>query len=328
MDPRATVIGLANECWVSRCLHAAAIFGFADAIGEEGLTLEDLASKTSAHPRVLRSLLGVLAGRGIFAIANGLVTHTDASRLLRTDHPATVAHIVRWNGSDESWNSFGRLPDVVVSGVSGFEYAFGARLFDHLATSEGAGEIFMKSMEGFTRNQVHSILEAVDFARFQTIVDVGGGTGLLAKSIAERCPGTAVTLFDLPGVVPSAQNDSISVSAGDFFVDPVPPADLIILMNVLHDWRDEEIVDIIASIRRSLNPGGQLFIIEGLIANGKAAIDLLDLGMAVITGGRQRTRAEYETLLTSAGFRIENQIDCSEHLSILVTERGDDYRNR
>jgi hypothetical protein len=297
------------------------LFNLADHIDEAGTSLDDLAREAGLNARVLKSVIGVLSAQQIFRVDTDLVFHSESSLLLRSDDPAMIGDIVRWSGSDEVWLSLGQLPHVAKTGNSGFEAAFGSRMFDHLSQHELAREAFRRSMEGYTKKQVSSIMAVVDFSHYGTIVDVGGGGGLLANSIAERYPANKVRLFDLPGVAPEPSDDDIiSVVQGDFFRDTIPQADLIILMNVLHDWDDDEAARILANVRRSLEPAGQLHIIEGLMAPEKPSMDLMDVGMAVITGGRQRSAREYEALLVAAGLRLQRQIESSMHLSILVSE--------
>lgn len=249
------------------------------------------------------------------------IFHTDSSRLLRAENPATVIDMVRWSASPESWRAVERLPATLASGKSGFEAAWGARFFDYMANNEQAREVFGRSMDGYTRKQVACVIEATDLSSYDTIMDVGGGRGLLARAIAGRYPSKKVILFDLPGVAPLPQeNDDIQIVCGDFFVDELPPADLVLLMNVLHDWSDDEISNLLTRVRRSLRPGGSVYVSEGLVSPGRPSIDLMDLGMAVMTGGRQRSGEDYRRLLAESGLLVSQEIECSQYMSILVSK--------
>jgi hypothetical protein len=90
-----------------------------------------------------------------------------------------------------------------------------------------------------------SFAGAYDFSDLRTVVDVGGGMGILLVAILRRHPHLRGVLLETPGVAAQADavldareiRDRCEVMAGDFF-DRVPPADCYVLANVLHDWDD------------------------------------------------------------------------------------------
>jgi hypothetical protein len=101
--------------------------------------------------------------------------------------------------------------------------------------------------------------------------------------------------------------DRCDVIAGDFFAGVPGGADRYLLANVLHDWDDERAVAILARCRQAMPADGRVLIIERLIPDdpGQAVPTLLsDLNMLVVTGGRERTKAEYGDLLTAAGLKL------------------------
>ncbi len=100
--------------------------------------------------------------------------------------------------------------------------------------------------------------------------------------------------------------DRAEIVAGDFFAGVPGGADCYLMANVLHDWDDRRAVSILQNGRRAMAPGGRILIIERLIADDPArALPALlsDLNMLVITGGQERTNAEYGRLLAAAGLR-------------------------
>lgn len=319
MDPRALVISLANEAWVSRCLHVVAELRVADGIGEDGRPIQELAAEIGADPRILGTILRILSQRGIFCVRGGDVHHTPASDLIRSDNPVTLGDIVRWMGSGETWRSLEQLVITATEGRSGFEIAFQKPFFEHLAEHEPVQSLFNRSMAGFTRKQVSVILATLDFCPYRSILDIGGGMGLLATALAQKHPDKEIVLFEMPGVIANEELDpKVSRVAGNFFTDQLPAFDLGILMNVLHDWQDAEAIDILKSARRTLLPSARIMVIEGLMSEGESAADLLDLGMAVITGGIQRSREDFDRLFSVSGFEAVEQLVCSEHLSAIL----------
>jgi acetylserotonin N-methyltransferase len=97
--------------------------------------------------------------------------------------------------------------------------------------------------------------------------------------------------------------------AGDFFTDPLPEADLYSVGRILHDWSDEKIHRLLARIYAALPEGGGLLIAEKLLAPDNIPAHMQSLNMLIGTEGRERSAAEYEALLRSAGFsKVESRV--------------------
>jgi O-methyltransferase domain len=114
------------------------------------------------------------------------------------------------------------------------------------------------------------ILAAYNFSRFRTIVDVGGGHGLLLGAILQHAPNARGVLYDLESVVAGAQPileaagvlDRCTIESGSFF-DSVPPGgDAYMLKHIVHDWAEPEALEILGNVRRAMNPDGTLLLVE------------------------------------------------------------------
>jgi hypothetical protein len=169
---------------------------------------------------------------------------------------------------------------------------------------------------------IAAILGGYDFGAFPTIADIGGGRGHLLEAILEANASARGVLFDLPGVIDSLgpAPQRLTRITGDFFADPLPPADAYVLMEVLHDWGDAEAVKILSAIHEAASAGGAtLLIIENVL--GGAAADarghILDVIMLTVTGGRERTVNQFDTLLDQAGFRRRSVLETSGPMRIV-----------
>jgi acetylserotonin N-methyltransferase len=92
---------------------------------------------------------------------------------------------------------------------------------------------------------------------------------------------------------------------GDFFNDPLPPADLYSLGRILHDWADEKALGLLRKIAAALPDGGGVLIAEILLdedRTGPVSGLMQSLNMLVCAEGRERTLSEYTALLGAAGF--------------------------
>jgi hypothetical protein len=99
-------------------------------------------------------------------------------------------------------------------------------------------------------------------------------------------------------------DDRTEVVGGDFF-ESVPAADLYLLKFVLHDWDDESCVKILSRCREAMATGGRIAIIDCVVGDHDVTgvTAMMDLNMLVVAGGKERTLAEFDVLLTKAGLR-------------------------
>ncbi|HEX9038200.1 MAG TPA: methyltransferase [Ktedonobacterales bacterium] len=210
---------------------------------------------------------------------------------------------------------FSPILQTVRTGESGFTLVHGMTPFEFLAQNEENGAMFDAALAERTAAFAPSVAAGCDFSRMRTVVDVGGGQGILLAAVLRRHPHLRGVLFDMPTVAARAEQalkasgiaDRCAVVAGDFFEQVPPGADGYLLANVLHDWRDDQAVAILTNCRQAMTTEGRVLIIERLIADDptQAAPTLLsDINMLIFSGGKERTNAEYGALLDAAGLRL------------------------
>jgi len=321
-EPRspARVVGeLARAHIAARCLHVAAAFGIADAIGEEAADARAIAFRTGLDADALRRIMRLLAAHGVFEERPGGYAHNAASRLLRSDHPESLRSYVRMGGMPAFWERYSELGATVQSGRPSRDWH---GLLDYFDEHRDEAEIFNAAMVAKSRAVLPALVDAYDFARFGVIADIGGGRGHLLAAVLERAPLARGILFDLPHVVAeaaSARSPRLEIAPGDFFADTPPPADLYLLMDLLHDWRDDDAAKILASVRRSAPPHARMLIIETLVpeVSGPHFGKTLDIIMLAVTGGRERSRTEYAALLERSGLRLERVLPTGSEYSMV-----------
>jgi hypothetical protein len=151
------------------------------------------------------------------------------------------------------------------------------------------------------------LLEAFDFGRFATVVDVGGGRGAFLRAVLDAHPAMRGTLFDQQHVVDGLDaGERCEVVAGSFFEAVPAGADAYLLKAVLHDWEDDEALAILARCRAAIPDHGALLVVERDLGapNEDADAKLSDLNMLVGPGGRERTRDEFAALFATGGFAL------------------------
>jgi acetylserotonin O-methyltransferase len=292
----------------SKTMFTAVRLGIFDRLEKTPHSAEQLATSLNLNAGALGRLLDGCVGLGLLTRTQGEYRNTPvASRYLVKSSPDTLSGYI--NYSDRSlFALWSHLDDAVREGTNRWEQVFGSRtaLFDYYFRDPEATASFMQGMHGFGQLSSASIAAAFDLSRFTHLIDLGGATGHLAVAVCERYPKLKATIFDLPAIEPFAPStDRIGFVAGDFFADPLPPADLYALGRILHDWDDERIQLLLGKIAASLSPGGGILIVEALLnedRSGPVYALMQDLNMLVCTDGRERTFDEYRALLEAAGF--------------------------
>lgn len=306
-QPHEIVWTLTNAVVASKCLYAVAELGVSDQVADEPVDVEELARRCGADADALDRVLRLLAAHGIFERRKEGYAHTEASRLLRTDHPMSMRAFSRMMGLPVFAATFDQLAHSVRTGSPAIELVAPAGLWPYLQEHPGEAEIFGQAMTAKAAADTAAILAAYDFSRFGTIADVGGGRGHFLRAVLDTTPSAQGVLFDLPHVIESldVQHGRLTPQAGDFFVDPLPAADAYVLMEVIHDWADAECVAILSAIRRAAPPGAAVLVIEDVMPDDQAdpRSQTLDIVMLSVTGGRERTASQLGGLFEAAGFR-------------------------
>ena len=321
-DPFHRLLEIAGGYSLSRCLHVVADLGVADALDEGSRPVADLAASVGAHPEALGRILRLLAAHGVFELQGDSCRHTPASRLLRTDHPRSMRSLVRMFGLPMNWAVYGELGHAARTGYPAAEKVLPGGFWSRFAEHPDEAGIFNAAMAAKAHGQVAGVMAAYDFSGFGVVGDIGGGRGHLLEAVLESAPAARGVLFDLPHVVADAAgvaSERLSLQGGDFFKDPLPVCDAYLVMEVIHDWGDQDAVAILEAVRRAAPSHARLLLIEQIVPEdpGPHWSKSLDVHMLALLGGKQRTRREYEALFDRSGFAFEREIDTGADVSIL-----------
>jgi hypothetical protein len=321
---------LVGKC-ISMAISVVAKLRVADLLADGPRAVADLAAQTKTHAPSLYRVLRTLASVGVFAEqADGRFALTPMGEYLRTGVKGSLRGLADFWGSDSSWRAWGHLLEAVQTGRTAFDDVFGEPVFDYLGKHPDESAIFNEAMTGFSSKIAPAVAEAYDFAAFKTVVDVGGGHGVLLNTILQAYAGVNGILFDSPHVVAGAE-DAIRKAGltgrcravgGDFFQSVPTGGDAYLMKHIIHDWPDDRAATILRNCRNGVNHGGRLLLIEGVITPGNAA-DLgkvFDLEMLVFPSGRERTEAEYRQLLAGAGWRLSRVLPTESPTQILEAE--------
>jgi C-methyltransferase len=307
---------LAYSLGVTAAVTAAARLGLADAIGEEPAPAGELAAAVGADEEALVQLLRALVHHGVFRhTEDGGYAHTEMSRLLRTDAPASRRAMALLAGAPFAWNIWSRLDEAVRTGDSVFAGLYGKPLFAHLHEDEPElGALFDQAMAKSGETSAAAVVAALDLAGTNTVADIGGGRGTLLRALLESRPALNGVLFDLERVVADADPelrkgglaDRCRVVAGDCHADVPVKADTYLLKGVVHMWNDATAVAALRTLARNAPAGARVVLVEQVLdATGTPEIaTVMNLLMLVSQGGRERTADEFRALLERAGLEF------------------------
>ncbi|HYO49366.1 MAG TPA: methyltransferase [Chloroflexia bacterium] len=299
----------------SRLVYVAARLGIADHMHAGEITAPDLARRVGADEHALRRIMRGLVNIGVLVEdEEGRFGLTHVGEFLRSDVPGSLRDLAILSG-EEFYPAWGALLNTVRSGQTAFDSAFGTGFFRHLEQHPEAGERFNNFMVALTTDTAAAALEAYDFSPFRRIVDVGGGYGPLLAALLKANPQAEGVLFDTETITQGARRylesagllERCEIVAGDFFEAVPAGGNLYVLSQVLHDWDDGHCLRILKSCREAMPEGSTLLVLEALmpehVGEPSSVVDS-DLIMLAMTGGRERTEAEYRDLLAASGFRL------------------------
>jgi O-methyltransferase domain/Dimerisation domain len=293
-----------------QAVHVAAKLGLADLIADGSKTAEELAQATGAHAPSLARLLRALTSLEVFADdGGGRYRQTALSETLKSDHPQSVRRWALMLGAPFVWKPCGELSETIRTGQTAFERVHHAPFFEYLAGHPDDAAVFNAAMSSVPA-YIAAFVGAYDFSRFERIVDVGGGQGARLRAILAANPNLRGVLHDLPAVVRGAEAfPRCEIVGGDFFEGVPEGADAYLLAGIIHDWNDEAAVKVLKNCRKAIRNDGVLLLVETMLTpSSDPARALMDVLMMVLTGGRERTEAEFRTLLGHAGFSLTRVI--------------------
>jgi hypothetical protein len=316
-NPLMQMLQMMNGFWMTQCIGVAAQLGVADHLKEGTQSVETLAESLNVDAQALYRLLRALASAGIFSETESRQFQlTPMAECLRSDAPNSIRGLAIWSGSEPiHWQMWGNLLYSVKTGKPAFEYVTGMPIFAYTGQNPVFAAVFDQAMTSASAMFNPAIVHAYDFSPINTLVDVGGGQGAFLAAILQVNPHLNGIVYDLPHVIEGAklyleklglQNRCQAI--GGSFLESVPEGgDAYIMKNTLTNWDDEHAIGILKNCYRAMPQGGKLLMVQSVIASGNQP-DLgkfTDLEMLLVTtSGRERSAAEFEQVLSAAGFQL------------------------
>lgn len=323
--PQVALFQMITGYWISKSIYAASKLGIADLLKDGSQSCEQLAQATGANARSLYRLLRALASVGIFAEQKpGYFALTPLADCLQTDFPGSVRSMTIAL-VEEQFQAWGDFLYSIKTGKTAFDHVYGMPIFEYYMEHPEQFKIFDAAMSESHGIKDRAVLASYDFSGIRKLVDVGGGKGGLIATLLKARPTLEGILFDLPRVIAEVQpfaeevGDRLQRISGDFFASVPAGADAYILKRILHDWDSEQALIILNNCRKAIAENGKLLLVESVIplGNDSYPAKFLDLHMMTVTGGMERTEAEYRYLLAAAGFKLTQIIPTSADVDVI-----------
>jgi hypothetical protein len=288
--------------------------GFGFAISQALRVVADLEIANLLAAGALYRVMRLLAAEGVFReTAIGRFGLTELGATLCSSGDSSPLELIQMLNR-EPYLAFAQLGYSVSTGLPAFERVFGKPRFDWLSDHPSEAALFQRAMISLGRGSSEAIAEAFDFGSFSRVADIGGGHGQLLSAILSRHPGVAAARSGAGGDLPRTE-----LVAGNFFESVPSGADVYVLRKVIHDWNDEKAAAILRNCRNAMTPHGRVLVVETIVPSGSEpdSVKLVDANMLVVTGGVERTEAEYKAMFAAVGLRLERVIPTARPISIL-----------
>jgi SAM-dependent methyltransferase len=310
----AKIMQLGVGFWGSKALLSAIELELFTVLARGPRDAETLRLQLGLHPRSARDFFDALVALGMLRRTGTRYANTPETALFLDRNKASYVGGILEMANARLYRFWGSLTEGLRTGQAQNEAKTGEDFFGTLYADPQRLEGFLKAMTGLSIGSARSIARKFPWKHYRTFVDVGCAQGGVAVEIALAQRHLTGMGMDLPVVQPVFEayaktrgvDSRLRFVAGDFFREPLPPADVIIMGHILHDWNLDDKMMLLRKAHAALPPKGALIVHEALIddARKKNAFGLLmSLNMLIEThGGFDFTGADCRKWMKEAGF--------------------------
>jgi hypothetical protein len=323
-DPNQTVpahlriFQLLNGVLIAGAVSCLAQLAVPDLVEGGPASAEELARQVGADPQSLYRLMRATASVGVLSEgSDGRFSQTPLSRVLCSDANPSLRALAIMQGREWHGRGWSQLEYCVRTGKPAPDQIYGQSLFEYFKQHPEEAQIFHDTMTALSMIDGPAVADAYSFDGIRSIVDVGGGHGLLLATILTRNPHVRGVLYEAPHVVEGAVNGPLQpvmercdLVSGDMFCSVPAGFDAYIMKHIIHDWPDELCIKLLKACRAGVNAGGKLLVVDSVIQPGNdfSPSKFLDLQMLIFPGGQERTEKQFAALLAAAGWRLTRTI--------------------
>ncbi len=311
----ANIMQLGTGFWGSKTLLSAIELGLFTELAKSPLDATSLTKRLQIHPRSAQDFFDALVALGMLKRTGTRYANTPETALFLDRAKSSYVGGILEMCNARLYRFWGSLTEGLRTGKPQNEVKTGEDFFGTLYADTQRLESFLKAMTGLSVGSAQIIAKKFPWKKYNTFVDVGCAQGGVAVEIALAHKHLTGGGMDLPVVLPMftayARERGVAQRLhfypGDFFKDPLPKCDVIIMGHILHDWDLAEKRMLLRKAYDALAPRGALIIHEALIddARKQNAFGLLmSLNMLIEThGGFDFTGADCRKWMKEVGFK-------------------------
>jgi precorrin-6B methylase 2 len=310
------ILQLGFAFWGSKTLLSAIELGLFSELADAGaLDGEVLRERLGLHPRSARDFFDALVALGMLEREDGRYSNTPATEVfLDRAKPSYVGGILEMANA-RLYPFWGSLTEGLRTGEAQNEGKGGEDFFEALYADPARLAQFARAMSSTSGGAAQAIAAKFPWQDHKSVIDIGCAEGAVPVQIALAHEHITGGGFDLPQIAPIFDDyvarfglgDRLSFTAGDFFADPLPNADVLVMGHILHDWNLDEKRVLLKKAYDALSDGGALIVYEAIIDDERrnnAFGLLMSLNMLIETpGGFDYTGADCRAWMQEAGFR-------------------------
>jgi SAM-dependent methyltransferase len=310
----AGLLRLGNAFCDAKALLTAVELDLFGALKDGPATEEEIRERLRLHGRGLADFLHLLAALGVLVkTGEAFGNAAGAQRHLVPGGESYIGGFLQ-RSNRNLYPAWGRLSEALRTGKPQSGGSF-AEVLERPAVLRQ----FIGMMDALTQQLAPALVEAFPWSRYGSLLDVGGCRGNLAAHLVTANPGLRGHVFDLPPMAPFFAEhveargvaDRLEFHGGDFFADPLPAADVVVLGHVLHDWDADQRRQLVRAAYAATNPGGALVVYDRMLDDDPRHVEnlVISLDMLLVTdGGSEYPVQELRAAAAEAGFeRITDQ---------------------
>ncbi|MET9297306.1 methyltransferase [Streptomyces sp. NPDC003077] len=318
-----SLLGLNTAYFQAKALQSAVELGLFGLLAERPADAGELCERLGLHPGRAADFLDALVGLGLLERTDGRYANRPGiAEFLVPGGPRYLGDSIAQHARlhYRAWGSLTQvLTGASVADQMDFREDFQSR--DNVRHLMGHMDVF----NGFV---AHALDGCVDWSRYATFLDVGGARGNVAAHLVRTHDHLRGGVFDLPAVRPFFDEHMAALgtahrvrfTAGDFFADPLPRADVVILGHVLHDWPPSARERLVERVHDAVEPGGAVIVYDAMLDDERddARSLLQSLNCSIMRdGGSEYTVGECRGYVERAGFRFLS----AERVETLTADR-------
>jgi hypothetical protein len=302
--------------WASKTLLSAVELKLFGVLSEAGpLDADELRERLGLHPRSARDFFDALVALGMLDRTDGRYENTPQTDLFLDPAKPTYVGGVLEMSSVRLYAFWGSLTEGLRTGQPQSEMKTGTDdFFETLYADPEKLAGFTAAMTGLSRAAGDAIAAKFPFRDYGSVIDIGCAQGAVPVAIATAHNHLTGGGYDLPPVEPIfnsyvAQHGlayRLRFTSGNFFADPMPNADVLVMGHILHDWDMSEKRVLLQKAYDALPTGGALIVYEALIDDDRrynAFGLLMSLNMLIEgPGGFDYTGADCRGWMAEVGF--------------------------